>query len=595
MKCAILYMVGDYVNGTIYIQIISLIYSFMLMIVYFSKKRLNTPENKVYKLLIIVNFVGIILDVVCAISTFKMTEVKLYNIIIAKLYLLYFVTWIMGFATYTFAISIKENEKNERIKKYLIVDLIMFIVYTITVFLLPLEFVKSDLGMYAKGLSVNFVYFIVGIHICMCLIYIGMNIKNIFSKKYIPLVAFLGIGVIVMYIQKHNPTLILIPATETFITILMYFTIENPDLKIIEELKKNRSLTSKSYIEKSNFLFRMSAEVRKPIENIKELNDYNLESNSIKEIKENSRKIDLNLRDVSFTLNNVLNVSGLDSNNITIIKEKKYNVKKLLNEIKIRESKKTSVRFNFNISDSLPEYLYGDAVRLKQVLMTIIDKSIERTTKGFIEINVDCIIKYDVCRLIISLEDSSTPLSLEKINDVLSLDKEITDDDLSNMILDINIVNKVINMMNGTLVIKSNMGNELVIVLDSIIADFKSEQIVNDTDILLVSNNEKLIKVLENLFKDYSVNFVLNGVDAIDLIRSGENYNLIVIDDTMVPISALETLKRLHKLDINIPMVIMLDSGKEHIKHHYIKDGFVDYILKDDLKNEVKKIIDKML
>ena len=48
MKYAILYMVGDYVNGTIYIQIISLIYSFMLMIVYFSKKRLNTPENKVY-------------------------------------------------------------------------------------------------------------------------------------------------------------------------------------------------------------------------------------------------------------------------------------------------------------------------------------------------------------------------------------------------------------------------------------------------------------------------------------------------------------------------------------------------------------------
>ena len=369
MKCAIVYMVGDYVNGTIYIQIISLIYSFMLMIVYFSKKRLNTPENKVYKLLIIVNFVGIILDVICAISTFKMTEVKLYNIIIAKLYLLYFVTWIMGFATYTFAISIKENEKNERIKKYLIGDLIMFIVYTITVFLLPLEFVKSDLGMYAKDLSVNFVYFIVGIHICMCLIYIGMNIKNIFSKKYIPLVAFLGIGVIVMYIQKHNPTLILIPATETFITILMYFTIENPDLKIIEELKKNRSLTSKSYIEKSNFLFRMSAEVRKPIENIKELNDYNLDSDNISEIKENSKEIDLNLRSANFTINNVLDVTSLDTKNINII-DNKYSIIKLLNEIKLRESKKiNNIRFEFNISENLPEYLYGDSIRLKNIFL----------------------------------------------------------------------------------------------------------------------------------------------------------------------------------------------------------------------------------
>lgn len=63
-------------NGTIYIQIISLVYSFMLMIVYFSKKRLNTPENKVYKILIIVNFVGIILDVICAVTTFNMVSVK---------------------------------------------------------------------------------------------------------------------------------------------------------------------------------------------------------------------------------------------------------------------------------------------------------------------------------------------------------------------------------------------------------------------------------------------------------------------------------------------------------------------------------------
>ena len=71
-------------NGTIYIQIISLVYSFMLMIVYFSKKRLNTPENKVYKLLIIVNFVGIILDVICAVTTFNMVSVKTYNIIIVN-------------------------------------------------------------------------------------------------------------------------------------------------------------------------------------------------------------------------------------------------------------------------------------------------------------------------------------------------------------------------------------------------------------------------------------------------------------------------------------------------------------------------------
>ena len=575
----------------IYFSISSLIFLFIFIIIFFSKDNSKNIETKIYSILLILTFIGTSLDILG--YAFYKNDVNPYSLIYQVLVrgmLVYYISWAELFFIYAYSISEKKFIKIKNI--YFVILYILFVLIACT---LPLRFGTNNNTIYPLGASVNFTYFIAAVSLTFSVILAFVNIKQILVRKYTPMFLIFPMLLVLIVIQNVLPELFLINFSLTIVIVVMYFTIENPDLKIIEELKKNRSLTSKSYIEKSNFLFRMSAEVRKPIENIKELNDYNLETNNIKEIKENSKEIDLNLRDASFTLNNVLDVSGLDSNNITIIKDKKYNVKKLLNEIKIRESKKTSVRFNFNISDSLPEYLYGDAVRLKQVLMTIIDKSIERTTKGFIEINVDCIIKYDVCRLIISLEDSSTPLSLEKINDVLSLDKEITDDDLSNMILDINIVNKVINMMNGTLVIKSDMGNELVIVLDSIIADFKSEQIVNDTDILLVSNNEKLIKVLENLFKDYSINFVLNGIDAIDLIRSGENYNLIVIDDTMVPISALETLKRLHKLDINIPMVIMLDSGKEHIKHHYIKDGFVDYILKDDLKNEVKKIIDKML
>ena len=401
---------------------------------------------------------------------------------------------------------------------------------------------------------------------------------------------------LVSILQKIYPSLTLITVMEFFVVFIMYHTIENPDLKIIEELKKNRSLTSKSYIEKSNFLFRMSAEVRKPIDNIGKLNNYNLESNDIKEIKENSSLIDLNVRDASFTLNNILDVTSLDSKKINIVKNEKYSIIKLLNEIKIRESKKiNNIRFEFNISENLPEYLYGDSIRLKQVLTTIIDKSINDTKEGFIEINVNSINKYDVCRLIITIENSSKPLSLEEINNILNMDNEINEEDINEIKIDLKIVNKIINMMNGTLMIKADNGNEFTIVIDSIIGDAKKEEIINETDILLVSNNEKLLKKLEPLFNSYTINTVLNGIDMIDLIRSGESYNLIIIDDEMKPISGLETLKKLKELDINIPCIVMLDEGKEKIKNHYIKDGFVDYILKNNLKEEVNKIIKKML
>ena len=330
----------------------------------------------------------------------------------------------------------------------------------------------------------------------------------------------------------------------------------------------------------------MSAEVRKPIENIKELNDYNIESNDIKEIKENSKEIDLNIRNANFTINNVLDVSSLDTKNINIVKNK-YNIKKLLNEIYLREKKKiNNIRFDFNIGE-LPEYLYGDSIRLKQVLICILDNLIENTKEGFIEVNVNSINKYDVCRLIITIENSGIPLSLEEINNILDNEKEI-DENIS-----LEDINKLINMMNGSLNIKSEEGNEFTISIDSIIVEPKKEEITNETDILFISNNEGILKGLEYAFKEYTTNSVMSGIDAIDLIKSGENYNLIIIDDEMKPISGLETLKRLRKENINIPAIIMLDEGKEHIKNHYIKDGFTDYILKSDIKNEIKRIINK--
>ena len=570
-------------GGTIYLNFSGLAYTLLIMLIFFIKPKTNSKEQKIYGLLIINSFFELLFGLLSAYAIYYRKSLFYMNIT-GRFFLVSMLIWVFLFTIYIINISRNCNQRSI----FRIIS-VVFSIFIVLVFILPLNYVTKDNLIYSEGLANIFTYLFAFVCIFICII---LGIKNIKEKdrRFLPLWVFITFGVGIMVLQMLMPSVFLIVPFEIFITSLMYHTIENPDLKIIEELKKNRSLTSKSYIEKSNFLFRMSAEVRKPIENIKELNDYNLDSDNLKEIKENSKGIDLNLRNANFTINNVLDVTSLDTKNINII-DNKYSIIKLLNEIKLRESKKiNNIRFDFNISENIPEYLYGDSIRLKNILMCILDKSIERTNTGFIEVNVNSINKYDICRLIITIEDSSLPLSLEEINNILDNDKEIDENNIT-----IYDINKLINMMNGNLMIKSEEGNEFLLSIDSKILNPKTEEITNDTDILFISNNNKLLKNLEILFNEYTSNSVLNGIDAIDLIRAGENYNLILIDDVMKPISGLETLKKLRSLDINIPCIIMLDNDKEHIKNHYIKDGFIDYILKDDLKNEINRIIKEML
>ena len=574
----------------IYFPLLALLFSLLLVCLIFFKKHIKTVETKLYSFLVLSNFFGLIVELLCTYASYIHGTNLLLSNFILKLYLFFITLWVYLFTFYIIYISV-DNKKID-MKKMRNYGIVVFLIISILIFILPINLViKDDFATrYTEGLSVYFTYGVSSILILVMLIFIVKNIKNLNSKRYLPLLAFLIVGSAAMTLQMFNPSMLLVTYMETFITSLMYHTIENPDLKVIEELKKNRSLTNKTYIEKSNFLFRMSAEVRKPIDNIKELNDSNLDSNDIKEIKENSLDIDLNLRNVNFTINNVLDVTDLDTKNINIVNNK-YSIIKLLNEIKLRESKKiNNIRFDFNISDGIPEYLYGDSIRLKNILMCILDKAIERTNNGFIEVNVNSINKYDICRLIITIEDSSTPLSLDEINKILSNDNELDENNIT-----IYDVNKIVNMMNGNLMVKSEEGNEFLLSIDSKIVDNnEKEEITNDTDILFISNDTKLLKQLEKLFNEYTSNSVLNGLDAIDLIKAGENYNLILIDDVMKPISGLEVLKKLRSLDINIPCIVMLEKDKDHIKNHYIKDGFIDYIMKDDISN-INKTIKKYL
>ncbi len=579
----------------------SLFYSILLTIMYFSKKRLNRVENKIYGSLIICNLIGVILAVSCYYTINNMDNMPFLNYIVSKSLLIYYLAWITIFTIYVFVISYQkkvrnEEEKNKNIKKISKLFTILFFLITILVCILPLYFHNTNGIIYSYGPSANLLYVVIPLYIVSFFLYMVKNLKYLRSKEYIPLFVFILIGTVVTIIQKLNPGLLLMTAMETFITMLMYFTIENPDVKMIAELNKNRSLINRTLQEKSNFLFVASNKVTNPL---KKIIDITNDTNGTKqELEEKVKEVNNLSRCLSFTVNNIMNVSTMDANNIKVYNNS-YNPRLLIEKIKLKKEKEVSnnIDLRFNISNTLPNTLYGDKTLLEIVIESIINNAIKNTKEGFIEVTLDVIVKYDMCRIIFVVEDSGCGMSIDKVNYLLTIDEELNEEELKRLDtndVNINTIKKIIKKMGGYFTLKSEdkKGSEVKFVLDQKIENPIKFNLNSNNEILVASNNleltNKIAKILEN--KDYIVDNSIYANDIFDKIKSGEKYKYIIIDDSIEE-RALPILNKLKNINgFKTPVIVILNDDTSFIKKHFLEDGFSDYILKSSMKEDIERI-----
>ena len=585
-------------------SICSIIYIIIFSVVYFSRNRINLIENKIYSLLLITTLIGLSIDIIGYFAFKDMNTTSLKNLTIAKIYLIYNFTWCYLMTLYTYIISNKKKKKL-KIKPFKLIYIIIFLITLI----LPIKINNENNYIYSYGLSVNFVYLISFICILLMLIMIIKNIKNIRKKEYIPLLVLIIFGAVIVLIQKYNPDLLLIITGQSIVTSLMYFTIENPDLRMIEELNKNKKLTEKNFEEKINFLFKISQELKKPLQDIKNLSNeiYNSENKTTTKI--NSKKISENANQLYQYVNKALDISQMDVKNIKTITET-YNIYSLLEEIKLRinnELKKENkdIQFRYNISSNIPKILYGDKTKLKQILISLINNCIKHTKKGFIELNIDSIIKYDVCRLLIEVIDSGKGMELDKINEILNSNENLTEKeikDLQTMDIDINTTYKIIKVLNGNLIIRSdiNTGTTFIIILEQKIKKQEktetlqkmeqySSNILNLNKILFISINEKLKEKIEQKLNETELIMSYYSDDSITKLKTYKKYKCILIDEKIGNESGIDILKKIKEI-INIPVIMLIEEKNEFLRKHYLKEGFNECIIKEKIDKEIKKI-----
>lgn len=578
--------------------IVSFIYTMLTSIVYFSKNRINNSENAVYEKLLSITPIGLLLEIGCNVTAiYKMND--LVSSIISRLYLIFILVWLTTFTLYILTITKYKGDKlteykNSKIRKSIIIGSIFSILLLI---FLPIDFVLEKNSAYLGGIGIVFLLAITFLLIILDFILFIKYFKNMTFREKVPMLLLLLLIGGLLLVNNIAPEIQIISSSFALITVIMYFTIENPDKKLLEEIHMSKKIADAANEDKSMLIYNMMNEVKSIASDINKSSEVILNSNNLEENRFFAREIISSNNKLYSMANNIYNIDVIDDINVKTVKNK-YNIKLLLKGVisKNRELfEDKDISFRFNIDSNLPNTLYGDSINLKNVLNTIIGNSYKYTDKGYVELSVNAIFKKDIVRLIIKIEDSGIGIKAEDLEKCLNKN---TKDQNS-----LYGARKTINIMGGNLLISSeyNKGTIVTIILDQKIYTNNKDNYdnyVNNKKILIIDDNNSSIKLISKILDKHNILYDSSnlGKEALDRIRKGDKYDLILLDEDMPYMNGISVMNKLNKIKGFDTKVILLTKNSNIIYDDIYKDsGFCDYIIKpidkDDLMNKINKYL----
>lgn len=393
-------------------------------------------------------------------------------------------------------------------------------------------------------------------------------------------------------------------------------------LKIVEDKCDEARAATKS---KSDFLSNMSHEIRTPLNSVLGMNELILREAEDESIINYASNVETSGKLLLSLINDILDFSKIESGKMEIVPVR-YQIASVVNDtvnmLSLRFEEK-GLELKINADPEIPSCLFGDEVRIRQILTNIMTNALKYTDSGSVTLTAGFEKQSeDSVLLILSVKDTGRGIKeedREKLFCGFTRVDQVKNRNIEGTGLGLSITSRLVSMMNGTIEVESvyGEGSEFIVKLpQKIISAEPSGEFCTRTEsapdrrkyresftapearILVTDDNRSNLLVAEGLLKPtkIQVDCASSGYECINRLRANK-YDVLLLDHMMPEMDGVETLKKIREENLapGMPVVALTANAVSGARDMYVEYGFEDYLAKPIAGNSLEKMLLKLL